>query len=455
MITQRTFLSGPASGICIVVAATAALFGSVAPGQAQVDPNIQTQANILSAPIVLLPLAPPDTPEGPRLNAALSKELRVAGPCRPTEARARKEFDRILGERPPNEKPHGLDTANAPLLTIYDKLSQPEKERARKNLSAPLPINFQDCHGQPTTLRASLVVNPTYETNALKTGVNGSSDGSFDAGGGLLVTTGLGETRPYDLIFLNMQTASARYATYSAKGIDTFTAQAGYQYLIDAYYYNDGKSLIVNKDNIPGNKAVTYDTVSFGFLNQTTYEPNFRKGTADLFTPQVTLGRQNFGLTDPTAPLCSPSSDWLKPTPTNPKPDPNSYSNFCYYLDLALTLGQSFSDVPTLQNANVAVSATLGKRFDGKDWTLAAQAIVTSRSYENVPGGRQDYLVQVGPVLSYSHAPVATSAGNLSFSFSLPVSYYQNYSNISKDAWSGIIVQPTFTIAFIPPPPPK
>lgn len=449
MIAQRAFLSGRVSGVCIVVTAVAAFFGSVVSGQAQVGPNIQTQANILSAPIVIVPLAPPDTLEGPRLSAATAKAFGLPGPCRPTEAQARKEFDKIFDKRLTKDKPRGLSTASAPLLTIFSMLFQDEREPFRRNLSATQPVNFQDCHGQPTMLKASLLVNPTYETNALKAGVNGSSDGSFDAGGGVLVTTGLGDKRPYDLIFLNMQTASSRYATYSAKGIDTFTAQAGYQYLIDAYYYDEkGNPLIVSKDNVPGDKAVTYDTVSFGFLNQTTYEPNFRKATTDLFTPQITLARQNIDLGDPLE-LCAPRV--ALPPPPGAKPNsPPANANFCYYMDLSLTVGQTFADVPTLQNANVAVSATVGQRFGGTDWTLAGQAVLTSRSYENVPGGRQDFLVQGGPVLSYSPAQVTTSRGNLSFAFTLPVNYYQNYSSVSKNAWSGFIVQPTFTLAFSP-----
>jgi hypothetical protein len=454
MIAQRAFLSGRVSGVCIVVTATAAFFGSVVSGQAQVDPNIQTQANILSAPLTTVPLVPvqPVT-EISKTHAEALKKIGITGPCPPTKEQVKAAVDQVVHESKANDPRFNMEAlekaSTLQILTLFKP-----KEMARVKFLAT-PPNFLYCHGQPTNLRASLIVNPTYETNALKTGVNGSPDESFAAGGSVLVTAGLGDKRPYDLIFLNMQTDSSRYATYSAKGIDTFTAQAGYQYLIDAYNYKDGNALPINLGNVPGNKAVTYDTVSFGFLNQTTYEPNFRKGTADLFTPQVTLGRQNFDLADPKGPLCSPSSDWSKPTLATPKPDPRSNLNFCYYLDLALTLGQSFSDVPTLQNANAAISATVGHRLNGTDWTLAAQTIVTSRSYENVPGGRQDYLVQVGPVFNYNHAPIPTALGNLSFAFTLPVNYYQNYSSVSKNAWSGLIVQPTFTLAFSPTAPVK
>jgi hypothetical protein len=228
------------------------------------------------------------------------------------------------------------------------------------------------------------------------------------------------------------------------------TAQAGYQYLIHAYYFDkNGNSISPDQNHVPTSNATTFDTVSFGVLNQTTFAPTFQQKTADLFTPQVTLARQNFDLADPKAPLCfGEAGSSQSPMPVKSTPISR---NFCYFMDLSLTAGQTFSDVATLQNTNVAISATVGTRFNHTGWSLAGQTVVTSRSYENVPGGRQDFLLQVGPLLSYAPAPTTTSLGSVSVTFSLPVSYYQNYSTVSKDAWSGIIVQPTLTVAFSPP----
>jgi hypothetical protein len=428
MIAQRTFSCGySGSRVWICLAITAAYFGSVASGQAQVDPNIQTQANILSPPVITVPLVP-TAPAGPlsKATAEILKKIKFPeGPCKPTDAQIRDAIAKVAPKK---------FNAAADFLAASSLLSDDEAEKIKQLLT--YTPNFQYCHGQPTVLKASLLFNPTFETNARKTGSNSSPDASFDVGGGVLVTTGVGDKRPYDLIFLNVQSASARYATNSSKSLDTLTMQAGYQYLIDAYYYYGGKPVSVDQNHIPRSNATTFDTLSFGVLNQTTFTPTFRQQTADLFTPQVTLARQNFDLADPNAKPCLSGSG----------------SNFCYYMDLSLTVGQTFSDVPTLQNANVAISATVGRRFDGTDWTLAGQAVATSRSYENVPGGRQDFLLQAGPVLTYAPAATATPFGRASVTFSLPVNYYQNYSTISKDAWSGVIIQPTLTIAFLPSP---
>jgi hypothetical protein len=40
----------------------------------------------------------------------------------------------------------------------------------------------------------------------------------------------------------------------------------------------------------------------------------------------------------------------------------------------------------------------------------------------------------------------------MSFSFSLPVTYNQNYSTIAKDEWQSWVVMPKLTIAFKPLP---
>jgi hypothetical protein len=432
MIAQRIFSSGYSrSGVWIFLAITVAYFGSVASGQAQVDPNIQTQANILSPPVITVPLVP-TAPAGPvsKATAQFLKNIKFPeGPCQPTDAQIKDAIAKVASNVKAASK-----AAKFNFLAASSLLSDDELEKVKQLLV--YPPNFQYCHGQPIVVKASLLFNPTFETNALKNSLNNSPDKSFDVGGGVLVTAGVGDKRPYDLMFLNVQSASARYATNSSKSLDTLTAQAGYQYLIDAYYYDGGKPVYVDQNHIPRlneTAATTFDTLSFGVLNQTTFTPTFRQQTANLFTPQVTLARQNFDLADPNAKLCSSGSGF----------------NFCYYMDLSLTMGQTFSDVSTLQNANAAISATVGTRFS-TNWTLAGQAVATSRSYENVPGGRQDFLLQAGPVLTYAPAATATPFGKASITFSLPVNYYQNYSTISKDAWRGVIIQPTLTIAFLP-----
>ncbi|MGD1074218.1 MAG: hypothetical protein ABSB15_29280, partial [Bryobacteraceae bacterium] len=246
---------------------------------------------------------------------------------------------------------------------------------------------------------------------------------------------------------------------YSTKSIDTLTVQAAYQYFLDGTFY-DGKSAVpITRDQTPSisNRAVTFDVVSFGVLNQTTYVPTFRYTSADLLTPQITLARQNWNL-DPATSTCLAGSRTLatpastSAPPNQPNKSPSTPSNFCYYMDVALTLGQTFSEISTLENANVSASVTMGRRFPESDWAIAVQAVATPRHYQYVPGGRQDVLLQTGPLLTYSPAAqkFANSDVMEAVSFSLAANYFRNYSTIAKNSWNGVIVQPTLTIAFVP-----
>jgi hypothetical protein len=81
---------------------------------------------------------------------------------------------------------------------------------------------------------------------------------------------------------------------------------------------------------------------------------------------------------------------------------------------------------------------------------------VTERAYENVVGGRQDTLFQIGPALTYAPPPFTTSdGGNYAITFSPPVTYNQNNSTVATDAWRRFVAMPTLTIAFQPPLPVK
>jgi len=152
----------------------------------------------------------------------------------------------------------------------------------------------------------------------------------------------------------------------------------------------DGKT-IDPKSEIPPPNMITVDAVAFGFQNQTSYRPTFHLETIDLFTPQVTLSRQNWSL------LGNDQDNRCWTRSQDPRKD-----GFCHYIDLSLTAGQTFSDVKTQQNANVAVSATPGWRIPYSDWKLTLPVTATARFYENFPGGRQDPLLQAGTTLTYT-----------------------------------------------------
>jgi hypothetical protein len=221
------------------------------------------------------------------------------------------------------------------------------------------------------------------------------------------------------------------------------TEQGIYQIYLGAYH-NDGKTDGTPIDPTYGQipNLLTIDTLALGIVNQTAYLPGYHLETADLFTPQFTLARSNMALSGNICSTADPKPPAGMPIdPSKPMP-----WGSCYYVDLALTVGQTFSDVLTQQNANVAVSVTPGWRVDTTDWKITLPVVATAREYENVVGGRQDVLFQIGPTATYSLP--AAKPGDPSFMFSLAATYNRNYSTLSTAAWHGYIIQPTLTVAF-------
>jgi hypothetical protein len=296
-------------------------------------------------------------------------------------------------------------------------------EANRPLVAFPPQTNIKfGCNAQPTVVKVSFPFNPTSETNVLKSGNNSSPGGSAGFGGNVLATTaGL---RPLDLVALSAGEGSSRYDPHPTSSNDTATSYIAYQYFLGAEGYVNGKMIPIDEhsQNAPKQNLITIDTLAFGFQNQTSFTPTFHAEKADLFTPQFTLSRQNIGLDDPKRTDCALADA------------------FCRYLSLSLTVGESLSDVAIQQNFNVAVSATPGWRIDDT-LTLSLPATMTARDYQHFVGGRRDLQLQVGPMLMYTPA-------NKLFTFSLPVSYYKNYSSVTAAEWSGLVIQPTLTIAF-------
>lgn len=338
------------------------------------------------------------------------------------------------------------------------RAAQIDKARRKKGrILAPVVFNWNCRTAQPTNVSLSLPLNPTWESNVLKNSSNNSPGFSMGFGGSATITTAGLEGHPFDLAAYSVSSASARYPSFISKSVDAITEQAAYQIFLGAGYYGtDGKykgfgskPQDIPKDLPAAANQITYDTLSVGFQNQTAFLPGLRPETADLFTPQVTLGRSNISLLGGSRNnICQTEAQ--KPDPDAPKPDT---SGFCHYLDLSLTAGQTLSDVSTQQNTNFTGSATPGWRIDGTDWKVTVPTVVTSRFYNEVVGGRRDVLFQIGPALSYSKPGVV--AGQPSVSFSVAATYNQNFSTVTTSSWRGLIIQPTLTIAFIPERPAK
>lgn len=186
MYARSRFSSGyMLSGIWVFMATAVTFFGFTERVQAQVD-NIQTQA-IISAP----PVAP-ITPN-PTGIAVSPKEFKVFGgrvafysPLNPPPGacpftdkqiagHAQKVWDQmseLRAERGPSlDLSSLLDTnperARAFVLDFLKKAQKAQKKRV-----VVQPPKWTYCRGQPTSVKASLIFNPTYETDALKTGSN-------------------------------------------------------------------------------------------------------------------------------------------------------------------------------------------------------------------------------------------------------------------------------------------
>jgi hypothetical protein len=59
-----------------------------------------------------------------------------------------------------------------------------------------------------------------------------------------------------------------------------------------------------------------------------------------------------------------------------------AYKNraFCFFADVYLNIGQTFSDVKTLENTNLAAALNLGARIHRTNWKISVQTVATERS---------------------------------------------------------------------------
>jgi hypothetical protein len=441
MVTKRVVSSNYLGVGLAIATGLAANLGSSPQAQAQVNPNIQTQLNISSPPIT--EVMPASNTAGDGLITVYEKTGQPKG-CVSKEDAAR------LMARQNDVSILGKDVQNLTTEDVQNYLQKLTPEARAKFLST-LPIKTQCKYGQASQIKFSFPLNPTYETNILKTGNNSSPGESAGFGGSFLVTTGV-NGHPYDLVALSGSESSARYTPNFSPSFDSASSQFIYQMFLHADGYNVDKTYVNNI--VPGSPVTppptgltTFETLSFGYQNQTAFAPTFRAEKADFLTPQATLSWQNIGLDDRSAKPCYDAST----TPHNAVSVTQPNAQFCYYANLSVTAGESFSDVKTLQNANVSLTGTIGWRPDHTNWNLSLQAMATGKDYEDVVGGRRDLLLQIGPNLTYNTAiTIAQQAAMLTFT--LPVTYYKNYSTLSTAAWSGLIIMPTLSIAFTYPP---
>jgi hypothetical protein len=471
MVTQR-IVSPNYLGIGLAIATGIALgLGSTVEAQAQLDPNIQSRIDVYTIPLV--PSISGFQQFGGNVGACLSDAVFVLILYRdhrlmlPTFLEQMDDHNidpnknqlviylsksdpglaaQILAtyfrSNPDNAK-HADEVRKTYFLeqAAADKFGKAHISATLHIQVAPSPTPF--CHAG-TAAKIIVPSNPTYETNVLKSNANNSRGMSFGLGGTFQVTAPglMPEQRPFDVVGFSAGSQSVRYDPFPSRSVDTATTQGAYQFFIDAFGFQRNGESVANIDGhtdkglIPPVNMITVDTVSFGFQNQTVFTPTFHAETVNLFTPQVTLSRQNMSLN---------GSDWCNAS----IPDPRKIG-FCYYTDLLLAVGQTFSDMRSQQNANVTASLAPGWRIDNTDLKLALPITATARAYEDVTGGRRDVLLQVGPAVTYTPPPMIDKDLTTSVTFTLSATYNRNYSTITADSWHGLIVMQTLSLAFLP-----
>jgi hypothetical protein len=433
--------------------AVLALSGNEA--RAQADLNLQTQVDIITAPFSLRQpqtvnttpqvevrkveggTVPVNRTEAKKVFRSAIQKFNSARNIKASAAKELKDADACV---------KSASTVRVCMEKFKDHLTEAELESISKVVPAALPpgrptfvISNKIPEKQGTNVKFTFPFNPTYETNVFKSNTNVHPDTSAGFGAGWQVTTGV-DGRPFDIIALSMGSASSRYNAFPSQSADVLTIQGFYQYFLGASR-GDGTPIIfppagatVPAGTIPPGGMITVDTVAIGIQNQTAFVPTYLHEKADFFTPQVTFARQNINLSGPNSEGC------VDAKLENPA--------FCYFATLLLTPAQTFSDVATLANANLAASATIGTRINQTNLTAALATTVTGKAFEYVPGGRQDLLIQIGPTLAYT--------ANKCINGTLAVTYNRNYSTLTPAAWSGWVVQPTLNIVFpVQPPPDK
>jgi hypothetical protein len=337
----------------------------------------------------------------------------------------------------------GLDTIKLPNNSV-------SKRTNKFTTFIGFPISFcidPTATQTQSTTKISLPITPTAESNVLKSNLNNSHGESFGFGGAVQIVTPM--LKSFDLIAVTAASQSVRYDPFSSKSFDSLTAQAAYQFFLGASGYDSNGNLVgritpkTDPSAIPPVNMITVQSVALGFQNQTVFVPTFHSESVNLFTPQVSYNAQNIPFAGPGA--CQAAI-----------PDPRR-EGFCYAADFSLTVGQTFADVTTQQNANVAVALTPGVRIDHSDWKVTLPITATGRAYEDVPVRRDDVLLQVGPAFAYSPPSLYTTPGGdtIAAQFTFSATYNRNYSTLATAAWHGYVALANLTFAFVPASPPK
>lgn len=412
---------------------------------AQADLNIQSRIDAVTQPFQVQPI--PLTPSGgsgiPEADRQPARRVIVReSTCFEHNHRCidPDELDTLPRNPPKGRKTFTVQPNTAALLAELksEKTSLLRKKEIAALIGLPIVIKSATPPNtkpgkegkaqpvQPTTVKFIFPIGPQYESNATKSDALPHADTSIALGGGFQFTTQ--GFRNLDVIGVSAGTTSTRYSHLAASSLDILSATAQYQLFLGAYDVT-GTPLNLSHGSDLSTGQVTFNTLTFGLQNSTAFAPTFKAETLNLLTPTVVYSWQNL-------PLGSEKSCMTKLHPT---PD---FAAFCYYSDVNLSVGHTSSDNRLQENTNFGVSTTLGDRIRDTDLTAALAASMSGKVYDNVPGGRRDLLLQIGPKLVF--APASTILT------SLGVTYNKNYSSVAAAEWHGWVVQSMVQFTFTP-----
>jgi hypothetical protein len=266
------------------------------------------------------------------------------------------------------------------------------------------------------------------------------------------ITSGVSESRPYDVMGTSVQATSARFGDNRDAlklNSDILVFQGAYQFLLDAFYFDPkgGTHLIDTVNPAANNLApppglVTYQTLILAAVDQEGFIPYFEKQNTNLFTPQIQYSISNIplaGVGDSNRCAGAPKGSV-----------PGQAENYCVSVKLTANFGDTFNTMkPVQDNVNYALLATPTIRFNETNFVISFPNSYGEKIYNNLAGGRHDFLWQHGVTPQYSF-DIPDNRGKVSASISIPVNYTQYHSSIVKNSYNDLTVMPTLKFSVAP-----
>ena len=382
----------------LALAASAAVFGGN-PAKAQsFDPNIVSRVDsfIPPAPQTVLPTKTQKVPvkktEQVTVTVTETKDLTLDE----REAKA-KEMGIVvpLGLRSTTARKAYLNMRRVPTHVVT---------HVRKQKLRTITTIVEKKEPRKTVVRGGASGGYNYASNANQTNIDIIANSIDSQNANILVLVPAG--REEDTVSFLFGSTDTRYANLNSSSFDALNSSITYTRLL-------GRRQTAEGLNTSG--TATTDILSVGLDGTSVYESGFGAEEIAIATPSIGWSRSNIGLSNQ---LCG---------------DKGSES-YCYYADVALSLGESVADQRSQTNSWAEIDTTIGWRPPVKNLSVWATGSMQGAVYSDYPGGRQDLIF--------------TGTGNLSWlaakdiTLSAGVRFTQQISSHSDLDWNGFNLIP-------------